>query len=91
MEIVDSNNFKHETKCPYCNKNLICSIDGMIEDDEGRWMADSILMDCETEPDIDSDEWEKWFDLHSDMTDVYMLPVMERALSDINSNYRFTE
>jgi hypothetical protein len=91
MEIVDSNNFRHETKCPYCNKKMTCSIDGMIEDDEGRWMADSIQMDCETEPDIDSAEWEEWFATHSDMPYAYMLPAEQKALRYINSKYRFTE
>lgn len=77
--------------CPYCNPKLYASCEAWTENDEGEWLADSITVDCETEPDIDSDEWREWFDSHSDMPYVYQLPVNVKIENWINSNFRFLD
>lgn len=77
--------------CPYCNAKLYASCEGWTENDEGEWMADTISVDCESEPDIDSSEWREWFDFHSDMPYVYQLPVDSKIERWINNNFRFLD
>ena len=53
-------------------------------------MADSFDMCCSTEPDMeDEDEWNDWFNNHSEMPYVHQLPVDESVKKFINSKYRF--
>jgi hypothetical protein len=82
--------FKFKKLCPYCQGDLTYTANGWEQDDNGLWMADSFDMDCSTEPDMeDEDEWNDWFNNHSDMPYVNQLPVDERVKKFINSKYRF--
>lgn len=87
--VKEDREFKFKNLCPYCQGNLTYRCTGWEEDDNGAWMADTIDSDCSTMPDFDSEEWEEWFNQHSDMPYVYQLPVDERVKAFINSKYRF--
>lgn len=75
-------------KCPYCNTKLYVEAHAWTEENDG-WVAESIEMICETEPDIDSEEWEDWERSHGDMPYVYLLPVQNQVQEWINNNFRF--
>ena len=81
--------FKFKGLCPYCKGDLTYRCYGWEKDENGLWMADSFDMDCSTEPDMESEEWEYWMDNHSEMPYVHQLPVDERVKKFINSKYRF--
>ncbi len=82
--------FKFKKLCPYCHGDLTYTANGWEEDDNGLWMADSFDMDCSTEPDMDNeDDWNDWFNNHSEMPYVYQLPVDEKVKDFINKKYRF--
>ena len=82
--------FKFKKLCPYCQGDLTYTANGWEQDDNGLWMADSFDMDCSTEPDMENeDEWNDWFNNHSDMPYVNQLPVDKRVKEFINSKYRF--
>lgn len=75
--------------CPYCKARLVASFEEWEQNDDGTWSGISVCLDCVTEPDIDSDEWEGWMDGHSQMPYVYMLPVCVKVEAWINERYRF--
>lgn len=81
--------FKFKNLCPYCKGNLTYRCNGWEQDENGLWMADSFDMECSTEPDVESDEWEDWMQQHSEMPYVYQLPVDEKVKDFINKKYRF--
>jgi hypothetical protein len=87
--VKEDKEFKFKGLCPYCEGDLTYRANGWEQDENNLWKADSFDMDCSTEPDIDSDEWEDWFQQHSDMPYVYQLPVDEKVKAAINKNYRF--
>lgn len=71
--------------CPICGAKVILS--GVTE-----WGADDgeiigVEYDCETEPAIDSDEWEDWFNGHFSMPYVDWLPWENRMLAWLNRHY----
>ncbi|ACC81167.1 hypothetical protein [Nostoc punctiforme] len=75
-------------KCPYCETKLHVQVHGWTEEDDG-WVADSIEMVCESEPDIDDDAWDDFNESHSEMPYVYLLPVQNTVQEWINNNFRF--
>lgn len=88
--VRDDKEFKFKNLCPYCGGNLTYVCNGWEQDDKGRWMADSFDVDCSNEPDnMESDEWEEWLNIHSDMPYVRQLPVDTRVKEFINNKYRF--
>lgn len=90
MELVsEEKKFTFKKLCPYCKANLTYVAEGWVQDDEGRWMADSLDVQCHNEPEIDSEEWEEWLTAHSDMPYVHQFPVDKSALDWINERYRF--
>lgn len=58
-----------------------------------EWTEDGeiigVEIDCETEPDLSSDEWEDWHGEHYDMPYVHWLPYEIRATSWLNKQYRY--
>lgn len=58
------------------------------EENDG-WVAEQLEIDCDNEPDIESDEWDLWMHNHSDMPYVYQLPVNIMVENYINKNFRF--
>ena len=81
--------FKFKNLCPYCKGKLTYTCNSWEQDDKGLWMAEGFNMVCETEPEIDSEDWEDWFQSHCEMPYVYQLPVDERVKDFINNKYRF--
>lgn len=89
--VSEDKEFKFKKLCPYCKCDLTYTANGWEQDDNGLWMAASFDMDCSTEPDMeDEDEWDDWFNNHSEMPYVHQLPVDEAVKEYINSKYRFT-
>lgn len=87
--VPEDKEFKFKKLCPYCKGDLTYRCNGWEQDDNGLWMADSFDVDCSTEPDMESEEWEDWMQQHSEMPYVYQLPVDERVKDFINKKYRF--
>ena len=82
--------------CPYCGGKLAASFTGWTEagpstssGEPGGWIADEVSLDCETEPEIDSDEWDDWWSSHSEMPYVYMLPACQKVEAWLKEHYRF--
>jgi hypothetical protein len=87
--VAEDKEFKFKGLCPYCQGDLTYRCNGWEQDENGLWMADSFDMECSTEPDMESEEWEDWMDNHSDMPYIHQLPVDERVKASINKRYRF--
>ena len=75
--------------CPYCGGRLQASFTAWEEDANGGMKAIEMDLDCETEPPLESGDWEDWTRQHSQMPYVYMLPVHDRVLKWINKRFRF--
>ena len=71
--------------CPICKSTLFASFDSWVEEN-GQWKASSVNLDCETEPDIDSDDWWDWHNAHYSMPYVDWLPVEHHVKEWINEN-----
>jgi len=90
MKIVSENKqFKFKGLCPYCGGNLTYVAFGWEQDENGLWAADSFDVECSTEPNMDSEEWEDWMQQHSDMPYVNQLPVDKAVEAWIKERYRF--
>ena len=74
--------------CPYCGDRVVATATAFHKAPDG-WKCDEVDANCESEPDIDSPEWEDWFDGHS--RDVYEIlePHSRRLVNRINREYRF--
>lgn len=75
--------------CPYCGGQLEVSIEGCTLQEDGKWTADMLQVDCEAEPNMDSQEWRGWVKQHSEMPYVYMLPVEEKIKAWLNRHFFF--
>lgn len=75
--------------CPYCDGILSASFTAWEEDDNGDVKAIEMDLDCQTQPPLESGDWEDWTRQHSQMPYVYMLPVHDRVLKWINKRFRF--
>ncbi len=75
--------------CPYCETLLTVTPEQWVQRDDGTWACDGFHDQCETEPDIDTDEWEDWFSAHSVMPYVYHLPVQMKVMDWLNEHYDF--
>lgn len=75
-------------RCPICGGALfIAAVNGAEVDDTGEWIATDIDIDCEKEPDIDSDEWENWHKWHYSMPYVDWLPIHQHILRAVRKRY----
>ena len=72
--------------CPICGKRLFVVGCDAWESETGEPVELSI--ECETEPDIDSDEWDPWFDTHYRMPYVHWLPIEEPIRKWFAARYR---
>lgn len=79
---------KEVAVCPICRGTLYASCDQWAEENKD-WVVDSINMDCETEPDIDSDNWQDWFTGHYSAPYIDWLPVEKIVIDWLNKNYRW--
>ena len=75
--------------CPYCGGKLSIRAHTWTQNDDGAWIATGIDVDCDTEPDIDGDEWDDWNTRHSYMPYVNWLPLHERLMKWMRKRFRF--
>jgi hypothetical protein len=75
-------------KCPYCEAKLYARAIAWTEENDG-WTAEQLEVDCDNEPDIESDKWDEWMHNHSYMPYVFHLPVNNKIEDYIKSNFRF--
>lgn len=77
-------------RCPICG--AVVHLTGVVE-----WGADDgeirhVEHECDTEPDIDSDEWPDWYAGHwRDMPYLYWLPWEQRMLRWLNRHYYYCD
>lgn len=87
--------------CPYCGGKLTVQLETWVQLDDGLWGAptdETPHVECEFEPDMlqgddyddsDADDWEAWYESHSAMPYVYLMPVEIKVARWLNANYRF--
>ena len=73
--------------CPICGKTVYLAAVTEWGADDGEIITGEY--ECETEPDIDSDEWRDWHNGHYRMPYVDWLPWEYRMLDWLNKNYRY--
>ena len=73
--------------CPYCDANLAVQAVEWTQRKDGTWKATGIEPECANEPDIDTEEWEEWWAIHSEMPYVYQLPVDIKIEKWLSKNY----
>lgn len=80
-------------RCPYCEGRLYAGFRGWVLEEDGTWAGEEVELDCENEPDMETNEaaWDYWLETHSEMPYVYWLPVCEKVKRWINSQYRFAK
>lgn len=72
--------------CPICDASI--SVEEVQEWECETGKPVGISVNCDTEPDIDSDEWPDWFHHHWSMPYVDWLPVENRVLKWFQRNYK---
>lgn len=75
--------------CPKCDATVYAHFESWEKEDDGTWSAQHASLDCETEPDIDSPEFNEWMRWHYDMPYVYWMPLKVRLAKWINERYYF--
>lgn len=76
--------------CPICDAPLSkIQARAWNQDADGTWFAAEIEVDCTTEPDIDSDEWEEWFAGHYQTPYIDWLPLEQQILLWMRREFRF--
>ena len=78
--------------CPICKSGIVITdINEWEETDDGTWRVSDggVLINCTSEPDIDSEDWHGWMNGHWSMPYVDWLPVCESVLEWLDANYRF--
>jgi len=77
-------------KCPICGGALfITGVNACEQEDNGDWIASEIDIDCENEPDIDSDDWEDWHKWHYSQPYIDWLPIDRQILRAVQKRYYF--
>ncbi len=79
-------------QCPICGAPVVVDdIDEWEENDDGTWQVseNGIQINCSTEPDIDSDDWDDWERKHWSMPYVEWLPLSMKVAKYVQENYRF--
>jgi hypothetical protein len=75
--------------CPICGARVYLHKVTEWGCDDGEIIG--IEYDCETEPDIDSPEWEDWHQGHYAMPYVDWLPWENRMISWLNRKYYYSD
>jgi len=80
-----------KAKCPICGEKVVFEGTHCWERDDadGTWYATEVSINCVTEPDIDSEDWEDWHNGHWNMPYVDWLPLTQAVLVWLKRNYRF--
>ena len=74
--------------CPICKAPVIIEDIDEWETKTGRVTQSGFHIDCSTEPDIDSIEWNDWFDSHWSTPYIDWLPVEIRVYRWFDERYR---
>jgi hypothetical protein len=74
--------------CPICGSKVYIIEVNEWGTDEGEIVG--AAFECETEPDIDSDEWEEWFHGHYSMPYVDWLPWENKVMTWLNQHYYYS-
>lgn len=78
------------TPCPICDARVyLTSVDEWGADPEREGLIVHASFDCETEPDIDGDDWMHWHKCHYAMPYVDWLPYEQAALKWLARRYRW--
>lgn len=80
---------KTRAKCPICGAAVIVEEIDEWETETGRVTDCGFHINCETGPDIDSDEWDDWHRWHWSMPYVDWLPLEVRLLEEFNQKFRY--
>lgn len=78
--------------CPICGLEVVIDdVDEYEQDDDGLWRVSEsgLSVNCVTEPDIDSFEWNDWLNGHWSMPYVDWLPITVKVWQWLDSHYRF--
>ena len=79
--------------CPICGgKLIIVDVDAWyLEEQTGLWIAETVYVECEHEPDIESDDWEDFDNGHYSMPYVDWLPIIVKIEQWFQKHYRYTK
>jgi hypothetical protein len=75
--------------CPICGAKVYLTEVNEWGADDGEIIG--VSFECETEPDIDSDEWPEWHANHYAMPYVDWLPYEQSGLSWLNRHYHYLD
>jgi hypothetical protein len=78
--------------CPICGGTLYVHVEGWTQettDPTSDWLADTLVVECEHAPDLDSDEFDAWMNEHYRMPYVDWLPLEQSILAWMKKKYRF--
>lgn len=91
FKIIPENKILYARKrCPICSSNIKITANAWEYCEKTKlWMATEIEVNCTKEPDLESDEWEEWFNWHYSMPYVDWLPLEIRLLKSIQKKYRY--
>lgn len=88
--IPTTKRLKVKQPCPICGGQLYVSCNDEWEQEEnGDWIASSINVECDTEPAIDSDEWEDWTKWHYSTPWIDWMPIENKLLPEFQRKFRF--
>ena len=77
-------------RCPICGGQLlITGVDDCEMEDNGDWIASSLNLQCEHEPDIDDPEWGEWHRWHYSQPYTDWLPIYRQILRAVQKRYYF--
>ena len=77
-------------RCPICGRKITAvAFNTHQQDEQGRWYAVEVSLECETEPDIDSPQWMDWFQGHYSMPYIDWLPLEIKVRAWLKENFRF--
>lgn len=75
--------------CPICDAKLNVTVNEWYRDKWG-WVPYSIEIDCSTMPDMDSDEWQEWMNIHYEQPYSDWLPIEKSILYWMQREVRFS-
>ena len=74
--------------CPICDAPLVIEDIDEWEEETGRVTDGGFHINCSTEPDIDDEEWNDWFDRHWSTPYIDWLPVEQLVYRWFDKRYR---
>ncbi|MDE2101211.1 MAG: hypothetical protein KGL39_28455 [Patescibacteria group bacterium] len=79
-----------KTPCPICGAALLLDAgQGCEQTADGTWIATELDLQCTSEPDIDSGEWDEWHRWHYRQPYTDWLPLEQRILRAVRRRFYF--